>query len=183
MHEGVNVAEDLKHLLVPIDSLNPDPSNARRHGDKNLAAIKSSLATFGQRKPIVVQKQGRIVRAGNGTLQAAKALGWTEIAAVVIDDDNATASRFAIADNRTAEMAAWDDDVLAFELERFPDLQEMWDHEDLEEDEDVDIQEMDTKPPARLVWLVALMPSEDEANKFREDLETIGAKVAIGVRR
>jgi DNA modification methylase len=54
-----------------------------------------------------------IVRAGNGTVQAAKALGWSEIAAVVIDDDNATASQFAIADNRTAELAEWDPDVLS----------------------------------------------------------------------
>lgn len=106
------IAEPLRALSVPIDSLNLDPANARVHGEKNLAAIKASLAQFGQRKPIVVQRKGMVVRAGNGTVQAAKALGWTEIAAVVIDDDNATAAQFAIADNRTAELAEWDPDVL-----------------------------------------------------------------------
>jgi DNA modification methylase len=116
------IAEPLRPLAFPIASLNPDPANARLHGDKNLAAIKSSLAQFGQRKPIVVQKSGMIVRAGNGTLQAAKALGWTEIAAVVLDDDNATAAQFAIADNRSAELAEWDPDALALQLQAMDEL-------------------------------------------------------------
>lgn len=107
------IAEQLRTLAVPLASLNLDPSNARVHGEKNLAAIRSSLAQFGQRKPVVVQRAGMIVRAGNGTVQAAKALGWTEIAALVVDDDNATAVQFAIADNRTAELAEWDPDTLA----------------------------------------------------------------------
>ncbi len=109
----MTIAEPLRALAVPLADLNLDPANARTHPEKNLAAIKASLAQFGQRKPIVVQKRGMIVRAGNGTVMAAKALGWTEIAAVVLDDDNATAAQFAIADNRSSELAGWDDEVLA----------------------------------------------------------------------
>ena len=119
---GRRIADPLQALAVPIESLTPDPANARKHGTKNLDAIKASLAKFGQRKPIVVQREGMVVRAGNGTLEAAKALGWTEIAAVVLDDDNATASQFAIADNRTAELAEWDDPVLAALLEPMDDV-------------------------------------------------------------
>lgn len=111
------IADSLRPLVVQIADLHPDPANARKHGEKNLDAIKASLHKFGQRKPIVVQREGMIVRAGNGTLAAAKALGWTEIAAVVIDDDNATAVQFAIADNRSAELAEWDDEVLALTLD------------------------------------------------------------------
>ena len=111
------ITEPLRSLAVPIDGLNFDPANARKHGNKNLDAIKSSLAKFGQRKPIVVQREGMIVRAGNGTLAAAKALGWNEIAAVIIDEDNATAAQFAIADNRTAELAEWDNETLALLLD------------------------------------------------------------------
>jgi ParB-like chromosome segregation protein Spo0J len=107
------ISGPLRFLAVPIDSVHPDPANARLHGEKNLATLKASLAQFGQRKPIVVQKDGMIVRAGSGTLRAAQALGWTEIAAVIVDDDNATASQYAIADNRTAELAEWDDEALA----------------------------------------------------------------------
>ncbi len=109
----MTITEQLQPLAISIDLLHPDPSNARRHGEKNIDAIKSSLSMFGQRKPIVVQRNGMIVRAGNGTLAAAKALGWKEIAAVVIDDDSATAVQFAIADNRTGELAEWDDETLA----------------------------------------------------------------------
>jgi len=115
----MKITQQLAHLAVPIADLNLDPSNARKHGEKNLDAIKASLAKFGQRKPIVVQTPGMIVRAGNGTVTAARALGWTEIAAVVIDDDNATASQFAIADNRTSELADWDDETLAAILDGF----------------------------------------------------------------
>jgi DNA modification methylase len=111
------IAEPLRSLAVPITDLNLDAANARTHGEKNLAAIRASLAQFGQRKPIVVQRAGMIVRAGNGTVTAAKALGWTHIAAVVLDDDNATAAQFAIADNRTAELAEWDPDALALQLQ------------------------------------------------------------------
>lgn len=109
----MTITEQLQPLAISIDLLHPDPSNARRHGEKNIEAIKSSLSMFGQRKPVVVQRNGMIVRAGNGTLAAAKALGWKEIAAVVIDDDSATAVQFAIADNRTGELAEWDDETLA----------------------------------------------------------------------
>lgn len=107
------IHESLQPLAIPISSLNHDPANARKHPEKNLDAIKSSLAKFGQRKPIVVQRDGMIVRAGNGTLAAAKALGWSEIAAVLVDEDNASAAQYAIADNRTGELAEWDQETLA----------------------------------------------------------------------
>jgi DNA modification methylase len=107
------IVEALRPLAVSIDSLHHDAANARRHGERNLDAIRASLAQFGQRKPIVVQRDGMIVRAGNGTLEAARALGWSEIAAVVIDEDGTTAAQFAIADNRTAELAEWDNETLA----------------------------------------------------------------------
>lgn len=101
----------MKAELVPIDSLTFDPSNVRKHGEKNLATIKSSLNRFGQQKPIVVDANG-VVRAGNGTLMAAKALGWKEIAVVRSTLAGSEATAYAIADNRTAELAEWDDDAL-----------------------------------------------------------------------
>jgi ParB-like nuclease domain len=108
------VAPSLKGLLVPIASLNPDPANARLHPEKNLRAVMLSLAMFGQRKVIAVAKKGRVVIAGNGTLEAAKALGWTKIAAAVDDDlDAAQLAAYGLADNRSAEHARWDFEVVA----------------------------------------------------------------------
>ena len=107
-----NIPKELEKLLIPLDILNPDPTNAKMHDERNIDAIKSSLSKFGQRSPIVVQKKGMIIRAGNARYEAAKQLGWTEIAAIVIDENNIDATAFAIADNRTADMANWDNEVL-----------------------------------------------------------------------
>jgi DNA modification methylase len=115
------IADGLRALAVPIESVNLDPANARVHGEKNLAVIRSSLQMFGQRKPVVVQRQGMVVRAGNGTVTAARALGWTHIAAVVVDDDNATAVQFAIADNRSSDLSEFDPDALSLHLQGMDD--------------------------------------------------------------
>lgn len=114
-----HIAEQLRHLAIPIDQLTPDPDNARRHDARNISAIVESLNTFGQRAPLVAQRQrdGRlVVRAGNGRLQAALRLGWEVVAVVEIAEGDAAAAAFALADNRTAELAAWDDEQLAKNL-------------------------------------------------------------------
>jgi ParB-like chromosome segregation protein Spo0J len=96
---------------VLIADLKPDPKNARKHGEKNLAAIKASLEQFGQQKPIVCTHDG-VVIAGNGTMAAAKALGWTSIQVVYTDLKGKKLKAFALADNKTSELAEWDDTVL-----------------------------------------------------------------------
>ena len=106
----------MKIETLRIADLVSDPNNARRHDDKNLEAIKGSLTQFGQRKPIVIQ--GNTVIAGNGTLAAAKSLGWVEIDTVKVPEDWSAdqAKAFALADNRTAELATWDEQVLAAQV-------------------------------------------------------------------
>jgi len=99
-----------------ISELKNDPANARKHSPRNLKAIRDSLDVFGQQKPIVVDSRG-VVIAGNGTLEAARELGWDEIDVAVTDLDPAHAQAFGIADNRTAELAEWDTDVLGQLLE------------------------------------------------------------------
>jgi|DEB0MinimDraft_6_1074348.scaffolds.fasta_scaffold53146_1 site-specific DNA-methyltransferase (adenine-specific) len=103
-----------------VDEIHPDPSNARKHSPRNIDAIAASLHRFGQQKPIVVDSSG-VVRAGNGTLEAAKKLGWSEVAVVESDLEGAEMTAFAIADNRTAELAEWDDEVLAATLQALDD--------------------------------------------------------------
>lgn len=68
----------MKLESVKISDLKPLPKNARKHSKRNLDVIKKSLETCGQQKPIVVNADN-VVLAGNGTLAAAKALGWNEI--------------------------------------------------------------------------------------------------------
>ena len=96
---------------IQIKELLPDPANARLHSAKNIEAIKASLRRFGQQKPIVIDADN-IVRAGNGTLVAATALGWEEIECVRSELTGTEMTAFAIADNRSAELAEWDYEVL-----------------------------------------------------------------------
>lgn len=115
-----NVHEDLKANLIDIDQLNLDPANAMTHPQRNIDALKTSLSKYQQRKTIVVQKDGMIVRAGNGTLIAAKALGWTHIAAIIVEDDDVQATAFAIMDNQSARLAVWDYDTLGNLIDSLP---------------------------------------------------------------
>jgi len=111
------ITPQLRSLAVPIDTLNLDPGNARVHDERGIEALKASLLKFGQTVPVVVQKKGMVVRAGNARVVAARELGWTEIAANVMRMGDTLAKAYAIADNRTAELAAWDDATLAGILE------------------------------------------------------------------
>ena len=94
-----------------------DPQNARLHDKRNLDAIAGSLQTFGQRKPIVIDANNTIV-AGNGTVTAAKNLGWNQILAVRVPSDWSAEQikAYALADNRTSELAEWDSSVLSNQL-------------------------------------------------------------------
>jgi len=110
----------MNHQTIAVADLSLDPSNVRKHSRRNLDAIKASLRKFGQQKPIVVDAKG-IVLAGNGTLTAAQELGWTEIQIVRTELAGVEATAFAIADNRTAELAEWEEDKLNAVLKSLQD--------------------------------------------------------------
>lgn len=105
----VKIAPSLRDLRIPIDSVAPFPGNPRE-GD--VGAIAESLRRFGQQKPIVVQESTRYIVAGNHLWRAAKALGWEEVAANVVEMDDKTAEAYLIADNRTSELGSYDEDAL-----------------------------------------------------------------------
>jgi DNA modification methylase len=105
----------MKIIKRNISELSQDPANARKHNERNLESIVASLRRFGQQTPIVIDSSS-VVRKGNGTLEAAKRLGWDTINCVVTDLKSSDAISYAIADNRTAELAEWDDEVLAAQL-------------------------------------------------------------------
>lgn len=131
--ENINPA--LQPLARPIEVLKEDPRNARRHDQRSVDAIAESLTLHGQQKPVVALKDGTVI-AGNGTLQAARSLGWTRLAAVVFEDVS-RARTYALADNRTAELSAWDPAALAAELDAafggMPEaLETLWTEEERE---------------------------------------------------
>lgn len=95
---------------VKLTELKPYPKNPRR-GD--VEAIKASLQEFGQFKPIVVREETMEILAGNHTRIAAGELGWKQLDAYIISvpsDD--IAARIVLADNRTSDLAGYDDSIL-----------------------------------------------------------------------
>ncbi len=114
MSEHEYIHESLRSLALPISELTPDPKNARLHNEKNIAAVKASLDRFGMRSALVAQRSGEqlVVRVGNGRLQAAKELGWTHLPVMVCEEGDEEAMAFALADNKTAQLAEWDPDGL-----------------------------------------------------------------------
>lgn len=104
------IHKDLKSLSTKIDKCKPDPKNART--GHSIEGIAESLKKYGQRKPIVVNKKTNIIEAGNGTWNAAKSLGWKNIAALFVEDSPEAATGFAIADNRLSDMSVFDAEIL-----------------------------------------------------------------------
>jgi ParB-like chromosome segregation protein Spo0J len=105
----------MKTVTIKVSDLSADPANARKHDDRNIDSIIASLRRFGQQKPIVIDAS-KVVRAGSGTLEAAKRIGWETIECVETSLKGSDAIAYAIADNRTAELAEWDSDILAAQL-------------------------------------------------------------------
>jgi len=114
---------------LPIDSIEPFYLNARE-GD--IGAICESLSTLGQYRPIIVNRRTRQILVGNHTWMAAKALGWTKIAVSWVDVDEETGTRIVLIDNRTTDLATYDEALLKSVLISVPDLiGTAWDYEEM----------------------------------------------------
>lgn len=104
--------------LVDITALTPHPANARRG---NIDMLMGSLSQHGQYRPIVINQHNEIL-AGNHVVKAARQLGWTQIAAVQVTTTPSIARRIVLADNRTSDLASYDEPMLLAFLESLPDL-------------------------------------------------------------
>lgn len=102
--------------LWPPDRLVPYAKNSRTHSEEQIEKIAKSMQRFGFTNPILVDSKDGII-AGHGRLMAANKIGLAEIPVIVLDhltDEERRA--YIIADNRLAEDAGWDRDILADEL-------------------------------------------------------------------
>lgn len=105
----------------PVDRLIPYARNARTHSPEQVAQIAASIVEFGFNAPILVDSRSGIV-AGHGRLLAAHKLSLPEVPVVVLDHLTETQRRaYVIADNRLAESAGWDEEMLRVELEALQD--------------------------------------------------------------
>ena len=108
------IADKIEHW--PIERLLPYIRNPRTHSEAQVAQIAASIAEFGFTAPILAGSDGVIV-AGHGRLAAARKLGLATVPVVVLDHLSPTQRRaLVIADNKIAENAGWDEELLRLEL-------------------------------------------------------------------
>lgn len=115
---------DLTVHDLPIGDVNLLPGNPRQ-GD--IGAVSESMRVNGVYQPIIVNRGSKTGRpmeviAGNHRTQAARALGHDTIPAIILDVDDDAATRIALADNRTSDLADYDTDALVVILQGLPDL-------------------------------------------------------------
>jgi|TARA_A100001201_G_scaffold16665_1_gene19647 hypothetical protein len=108
--------------VTSIKDLKSDHKNARRRTDRSAELIKESLQRYGAARSIVIDEDNRIL-AGNGTIEGAKEAGINRIRVIETDGDEVIAVRrtglteeqkvgLALADNRTADLSEWDQEML-----------------------------------------------------------------------
>ena len=101
--------------MMNIADIRPYERNPR-HNEEAVDAVARSIREFGFRNPVILDKDNVIV-AGHTRVLAAKSLGMTEVPCVVAEDLTPEQVRaFRIADNKTAEIAEWDYELLPVEL-------------------------------------------------------------------
>lgn len=102
---------------VEIEKLKPYKNNARTHSDEQIEKIAKSMKEFGFINPILVDGNLNVI-AGHGRILGAKKLGMKEVPCLFIEDLTEEQKRaYIIADNRLAEDAGWDKELLKIELE------------------------------------------------------------------
>lgn len=119
--------EDIKlHVSYrDVGTLKPCEKNARTHSEKQIQQIKASIETFGFTNPIIIDDNNNVI-AGNGRLCAAKLLGMKEVPTIRLEHLSEAEKRaYIVADNRLAELAGWDKDILAIELQFLIEQEEL----------------------------------------------------------
>jgi DNA modification methylase len=116
------LARDLRVQWRTASSLRPYGRNARTHSKKQIRQVAKSIETFGWTNPLLIDTQGGVI-AGHARLDAAKLIGLTDVPTLLIDHLSETQKRaYIIADNKLAELAGWDEEILAAEFEALTSL-------------------------------------------------------------
>jgi DNA modification methylase len=104
-------------ILHSPTALTPRETNPRTHSKKQIRQIAASIEQFGFINPVLTDRNGGIV-AGHGRVEAAKFLGLSTVPTICLETlTEAEIQAYVIADNRLAELAGWDQEILAIELQ------------------------------------------------------------------
>lgn len=108
-------------INLKIEELKSYAKNARKHPEKQIKLLAENIKRFGFTVPVLLDKNNEII-AGHGRIEAVKKLNWQEVPCVKLEnlsDEEVKALR--IADNRLAEMAEWDMDLVLDEFKGLND--------------------------------------------------------------
>lgn len=159
---------DPKH----VKDLRPDPQNARSHPERNVGMIADSLREVGAARSIVLDEHN-VVLAGNGLIEGAKAAGITKVKVIDADGDTIIAvrrsnltpeqkTRLALFDNRSAEMAEWNPDVLRELAEGGTVLADLFSSDELgallATEEAADVEGVTVAQPVAVAWVLVGIP-------------------------
>jgi len=113
---------NLEVIQRSIDNLRPRAKNPRTHSPKQIEQIAKSIRRFGFTNPILVDREGGII-AGHGRVEAAKLLKMSTLPTVCLSDmSEAEIRAYVIADNKLAENAGWDRELLGLEFQYLSEL-------------------------------------------------------------
>ena len=111
------MSTNLEVQYLPINSVTPYERNVRTHSKDQIKQIARSIETFGFINPVLIDKEGVLV-AGHARLQAAQQMGLKVIPTICIDQLSEAEKRaYILADNKLAENAGWNEDLLRVQLE------------------------------------------------------------------
>ena len=108
--------------MIALSQLQPAACNARTHSRRQIKKIAASIERFGFVNPVLIDENNQII-AGHGRVAAAKRFGWETVPTLRVDHLNEVEKRaYVLADNRLAEEAGWDREMLSIELQGLIDL-------------------------------------------------------------
>ena len=165
----------METITKKVSELIPYINNPRNNDDA-IDAVASSIKNFGFKVPIVVDSNNEIIN-GHTRLKAAKKLGLETVPVIVADDLTPEQIKaFRLADNKVGEIATWDENALAVELENLDfDMNEFgFEIEDLEVN--IENRDNDTKPANLNEKMVIIIEadSDEELENYFERLNDEG---------
>lgn len=120
--KNITIVEPERLKSMAVADLRPHERNPRTHSKKQVEQIAASIKRFGFTNPVLVDRDGQVI-AGHGRIEAAKLLGMATVPVLRLEHMTEAEKRaYVIADNRLAELAGWDNDLLALELAAVSEL-------------------------------------------------------------
>ena len=111
-------------VMLPVSEVRPYEKNPRKNAEA-VKYVRASIEKFGFKQPIVIDSN-RVIISGHTRLEAAKSLGMAEVPCIVADDlTDAQVKALRLADNKVAEFAEWDLDLLGGELGELADISDI----------------------------------------------------------